>query len=86
MRDRTGGREVSPGAVDVLPQQLLGKQEGGADKQQRAGQRVQLPHQAVLPADLGLVHRGRVGEDAARENFYYFVHFVCCEATQPCQS
>ena len=35
--------EVSPGAVDVFPQQLLGKQEGGADKHQRPGQGVQLP-------------------------------------------
>ena len=71
-----GAGECSPGAVDVFAQQLLGKQEGGAEEHQRPGEGVQLPHQAVLPADLGLVHRDGVGEDPAREYFYYFVHFV----------
>ena len=67
--------------MNVFPQQLLGEEEGGEEEEEGPGQSVQLPHQPVLPPDLGLVHRDRVGEEASRENVYNLVHIVCSEAT-----
>ena len=63
---------IWPGASDVVPQELLGEHSDREEEEEAPSQSVQLAHQPILPADLGLVHPG--GGQPPGDHVNHLVH------------